>query len=215
MFDFKELLIEKQPRYHWLVSLWLRVRRKPIVAYHLRDLTKVEPIGIVREEHWARRERWAQNSEVSPWLLRWYKHLCNPSRRSVVRRCDDNRVVLMLYHPAPVLAEMVRIYDTEDRLTGRCIGDPKTSLGAGFKLVHPDGKPLGSVSYSRTKVCTFSSDTAEAKIVREATDSGADGFSRVRYRVSETDGELDQGQGRFFLLAAAMAIIHADQGWPA
>src|SRR5437867_3897641 len=99
MFTFKELLIEKQPRYHWLVSIWLRVHRKPIVAYYLWDLTKDEPVGIDREEHWARRERWAQDSEVKPWLLRWYKHLCNPSRRSVVRRCDDNQMVLMLYHP--------------------------------------------------------------------------------------------------------------------
>src|SRR5262245_36804474 len=134
MFNYKELCIEIEtlPRPRWQVSLgrWLRAVAKSIFRWRLRppptrlagyylirDSAQEQPVGIIRRERWAK--KWCR-------------------RRSVVRRCSDNQVVMMLYRWAPGLSrpfQGVCIYDWNDRLSGYCFGDFKMPFKEGFKVV--------------------------------------------------------------------------------
>jgi hypothetical protein len=230
MFTFKELVIEmeEESRPHWLASrlpkilnayaqvlnapipseslshwlashwLWLRTRRTRSAVYHLKDSAQEQPVGIVRLEHWAKAKWYAVNR-------------C----RSVVRQCSDNQVVLMLYHRVTMHFEIVRIYDADDQLSGYCIGGFKASLKDGFIVDHADRTPFATARKSPGgyHLTCAKTERALGTVIRESGASAAPGATVVRYRVSPAEEASEQSLSRFYLLAAAMAIVHSNHGW--
>jgi hypothetical protein len=135
-------------------------------------------------------------------------------RRAVVRGEEGGPPWLELQHLPPVFTEVVRIYDAQGQLRGRCISHFKTTLRGGFRIADPAGATvasLGTASGDERPLRWADSDRVVGTIVRRPLG----GEPSNGWRVVAGAGLSDDPDGRLFLLAAALTAAFAEAGWPA
>jgi hypothetical protein len=126
---------------------------------------------------------------------------------------------MMLYRWAPGLRrpwQGVCVYNGDDQLSGYCVGDFMMPFKEGFQVLHPDRTPFATARRSRTDGgyhLTFAgTERSLGTVNREPDGPAVSGGTIIRHRVSMAEETSQQAHGRFFLLAAAIAIVIIDLG---
>jgi hypothetical protein len=202
MFTLKEYFIEidTQPRPPWIVSIWLSIWESGtrLAAYSLKDSSHEQPLCTARVQGWTKK-----------------------NRRSIVRQCSDNKLVLILHRQESGLRQLfhvTRLYDSEDgHCVGFCEGGFMAQFQKGFGVFLPDRTLFGSVTERPANFWCFKGVGNDrptlGTVVKEQVDSAAATSKGVRYKVSASDELFQHAMGPLFLLAAAMATVHYDHGW--